>query len=174
MHGAGFCSQEPPNRRALDVGAGCGHFLHLLRGFFQFDVFGLEPSEWARRYASETFGIDNLRAESTPREANMPDNHFGLLILSHTLEHVPDALGLLKDVYRVGAPGAVFYGEVPDSDYFKDWHFPEHRWFFNEPSLDFHLRCAGFEVLRIFRGRALPWPEALPLLSWLARKPADD
>lgn len=171
MHGAQFQSLEPPNRRALDVGAGCGYFLHWLKGYFQFETWGLEPSEWGRRYARETFGLENITPETTPTEAKMDDDFFGLLILVQTLEHVPQPLELLKDIHRVGVPGAVFYGEVPDSDYLKDWHFPEHRWFFNEPSLDYHLRCAGFEVLKIFPGRALPWPEAVPFLSWLARKP---
>lgn len=171
LHGSGVMLQDPPNLRALDMGCGGGQFLKFISGYCGFEPWGIEPSEWGVRHCREEFGLPNIIQAMDPDEAGLPDNHFGFVSLIHTLEHVPDPIGTLKQLYRVAAPGASFFGEVPDSNYYGDWGHCEHRWFFNEPSLDFYLRSSGWEVQRIFAGRRLPWPEPVAFLSWYARKP---
>lgn len=171
LHGSGIMLQDPPNRRALDMGCGGGHFLKFLHGYCGFEPWGIEPSEWGVRHCREEFQLPNIVQAMDPDEAALPDDFFGFVSLIHTLEHVPDPIETLKKLHRVAAPGASFFGEVPDSDFYGDWGHWEHRWFFNEQSLDFHLRSSGWEVQRIFAGRTLPWPEPVAFLSWYATKP---
>ena len=81
------------------------------------------------------------------------ENSFDLILLSHVLEHLPDTARTLREIWRVGKPGASVVIQVPyfrSPDAFAD---PTHKHFFTIQSETF-IVAAGFEK----RGFWIGWP----------------
>jgi SAM-dependent methyltransferase len=97
-------------RSLVDVGCGDGVLLTLLarRGIGELR-HGFEISERAVRLAQGRAEIDRVERFDGER-LPVPDGAYGLGVLSHVLEHVPNPLTLLSEVAR--ACGAVVL-EVP-------------------------------------------------------------
>jgi len=95
----------PPGTSVVEVGCGKGDFLDLLSEGAHFDVLGFD----------ETYGGSNPRIQKrflTNNDRIKTD----LIILRHTLEHIPSPhqfLELLKNVFG----SAPIYIEVPDLDW---------------------------------------------------------
>ena len=99
---------------------------------------------WMNVDAVSLPGIDvvqDLRRRPWP----WPDGRFDEIVLQHVLEHLPDTIGVVEEIWRIAAPGARVIVRVPywnSSDFITD---PTHVKAFNEHSFDFfdpdHPRC---------------------------------
>jgi ubiquinone/menaquinone biosynthesis C-methylase UbiE len=65
-----------------------------------------------------------------------PDNEFDLIIASHIIEHVPDVMAFVTELYRIAKPGARIRIATPHYTN-PDWpNDPTHRNHFNSFSFD--------------------------------------
>jgi O-antigen biosynthesis protein len=62
------------------------------------------------------------------------DNSVGVILADDVLEHLPDKLQVIKEVYRVLAPGGYFLSRTPSTDGRGAFQDPTHVAFYNENS----------------------------------------
>jgi len=103
----GFSGRLPDKAGTLDIGTGDGVFLgELLKAGFT-GVEGVEPSE--SPVAAAKPDIKPLIHLGIFKPGEYPAAKYSLVTCFQTLEHVPDPLGIAKDVLRVLKPGGAFY-----------------------------------------------------------------
>jgi len=98
--------------RCLDIGCGPGFFLGNLKRYGNYELFGVEISEIAAKYAERNFGIKVFLGDI--ENANYPEKFFDIIILSHVLEHLPEPLKTLGKIRNFLKDDGIFYCEVPD------------------------------------------------------------
>lgn len=146
---------RPFKERGTVLGIGCatGFFLAHARNV-GWEVWEIETSEYAARYARESLGLKVLTG--TVSTVNLPERYFDVIMMSHVLEHFLDPLNALRQmrswlkhdgilVIRVPAMGsldAIVYGRN-----WEGWRIPYHLYHFSPRSLRAILRHAGFRVL---------------------------
>jgi 2-polyprenyl-3-methyl-5-hydroxy-6-metoxy-1,4-benzoquinol methylase len=146
-------------RRLVDIGCGPGTFLLVARRR-GWEVVGIEPTvEPARRAVA--LGLDVHQGDVSTFGDQRADR-FDVAVSFEVLEHVPQPVPILCDIYRVLEPGGHLLVSVPNLDdpYCLKVQIPSamppvHINFFNRTSLRSALITAGFEVLRF---KTLPIP----------------
>ncbi len=138
--------------RILD--AGCGSASHLVRiwkeGFR--NVLGIDPFlEEDIRYSSglvvKKAGLNDLSG----------DESYDLIMMNHSLEHIPDQHQTLGDIARLLKPNGRVLIRVPVASfawerYRENWVFiaaPEHIYLHTETSMKALAKAAGFEVEKV-------------------------
>jgi 2-polyprenyl-3-methyl-5-hydroxy-6-metoxy-1,4-benzoquinol methylase len=153
---------HPKRGRLLEIGCSMGFLLAKFRDD-GWDVEGIEPNRGFCEFIGEHHGI-----KASPiilEEEKRPANAFDAVVMLHVIEHVPNPLGTLKEIYRVMKPGGTLVLETPryDSLMFKLLRHRErsvscdgHIYFFTTNSLSALCRKAGFEVEAVnYVGRSL-------------------
>lgn len=175
----------PAAGKLLDVGAAAGFFVEQAR-LAGWEAEGVEPSEWASRYAREQLGVPV--ATGTLESARYPDATFDAVTMWEVIEHLPDPRGFLAEVARVVKPGGLFALSTPDAgslvarltgQRWLGWHkVPEHLYYFDRPSLSRLLTENGFSVvdaryvsLTVTWGFAFERLGALFGQAWLGKLP---
>ena len=162
--------RHAPGGRLLEVGCSTGFFLNAAR--LSFEVEGVEPSRWARKYAEEQLKL-TIAAPTLP-EARFPDGHFDVVALHDVIEHVPDPAGLMREVARVTKRGGIVYIVTPDCDSLSAgllgarwWGLrPAHIYYFSRRTLAELLQKTGLEVVEAGSfGRIFSWSYWLSRLS---------
>jgi 2-polyprenyl-3-methyl-5-hydroxy-6-metoxy-1,4-benzoquinol methylase len=100
-----------PEGAVLDVGCGAGSYLDLMRALGWSRTVGVDISQSAVESA-RGLGLEAYAGELA--DANFRDGEFDAVSLSHTLEHVGDPVGLLREVKRVTKPGGRVAIVVPN------------------------------------------------------------
>lgn len=151
----------PAPRRVLDVGCGTGDLVRSLADA-GWDAHGTEPSAEIAA-AGRALGLD---IEIKPARMYLHDwlaaghPRFGAVTLINVLEHVPDPIGLLRDIAGVLAPGGRLVLRVPN-DFNplqmaalralggEPWWVvsPDHLNYFDHASLRSVVERLGFEVV---------------------------
>jgi SAM-dependent methyltransferase len=101
-----FATITSDRHRYLDLGAGWSTWALVAQAMGQ-EAYIVENSE-ARRAAAEKIGIRAVEDLST-----FSDDHFSLVSMNQVLEHIPEPLDIVKEVYRVLAPGGGCAISVP-------------------------------------------------------------
>ena len=170
--------------RLLDVGSGLGDLLVAAksRGYA---VQGIEYSPSSVVRANARLGDDVVR-QGTIETAAPDDGSIDVCVLSDVIEHTRDPMAMLDRVWRILKPGGAIFVATPSLD---SWsaRLLRHRWmefkaehlfFFDSATLESALVRAGFEHVRIARGRKTLSTEyvlhhfkrfPVPLLSPLGR-----
>ncbi|BCA54236.1 putative SAM-dependent methyltransferase [Nitrospira sp. KM1] len=144
--------------RVLDVGCGAGGNLRTLeeQGW---RVAGIEISPVAAEHARAlvTGPIHTGTLETAPFSAGS----FDLVLMSHSLEHLPSPVDALGRVHRLLADGGLLIVVVPNEQSFEarlfgrwwfHWDPPRHFYHFNRRTLSDALAHAGFRVEKIRTG----------------------
>jgi SAM-dependent methyltransferase len=100
--------------RLLDVGCATGTFLAEMQRYGNWQVFGVEPNQWAARYAREQLKLDIFHGHLL--EANLADNQFDVVTLWDVLEHLHDPRQTLTEIWRILKPGGFLICSVPNLD----------------------------------------------------------
>jgi SAM-dependent methyltransferase len=141
--------------RLLEVGCATGIFLNAMRETGPWDVYGVDISEPAIRYARDVFGLNVFRGQL--EEARFPDNHFDVVVLWDVLEHLPNPKSALLEIRRVLADDGWLVFRVPNLDsldaklfgpYWAGLDAPRHFTVFSEATLRRLLDVTGFTLAR--------------------------
>jgi O-antigen biosynthesis protein len=79
----------------------------------------------------------------------LEDNSVGVLNASHILEHLPNPLSSMREIYRVLADGGWAFIEVPSTDGRGAWQDPTHISYWNENSFLYYTNSQFSKYLRI-------------------------
>ena len=148
-------------RTVLDVGCGTGDLLRSLE-MAGWDARGTEPAEAIAR-AGRAAGLQIATSGARPYLEEWHANRrpgFGAVTLMNVLEHVPDPVGLLRQILAVLAPGGALVVRVPnDFNPLQEavlrtlggerWWVvaPDHINYFDHGSLRALLERLGYEVV---------------------------
>jgi len=137
-----------PGVRVLDVGAGSGEVVYLLRAL-GCDASGVEPNEAYARYASETLGLPVTCGFY--QDAAVEPGSLDVVTMFHTVEHLEDPAGVMACAAGWLAPGGLLIVEIPNVEAVcQQPHQQFHRghlYHFNLSALSAMLRRMGFEVV---------------------------
>lgn len=97
-----------PETCVLEIGASAGAFLESVRPYVKSTV-GVEPDEAHREWARATLALDMV-----PALTQVGAQCFDLIVLFHTLEHMPDPVSFLRSLAGYLAPGGKMVIEVPN------------------------------------------------------------
>lgn len=100
---------SPPYR----LNVGCGR--NIQNGYLNLDAMPLP-------------GVDIVCNLETLREhpIDLPDASVEYFLLSHVIEHIRDSLGLMEELWRLAAPGAIAQIRVPHGASDDAWEDPTH------------------------------------------------
>jgi|GEM_PF-2559622 2-polyprenyl-3-methyl-5-hydroxy-6-metoxy-1,4-benzoquinol methylase len=98
--------------RVLDIGAGFGQILYLLKKEKNIEGVGLEPDPYSRAVAKEKMGIELLDATV---ETFCESDHglFDLIVMDQTFEHLLTPLQTLQALARMLTPEGIIFISVP-------------------------------------------------------------
>ncbi|SMF67151.1 class I SAM-dependent methyltransferase [Allosphingosinicella indica] len=135
----------PQSPRILEVGAGTGSNLEMLKGFGRVDA--IEPDDPARALASRRSGID-VMGGMLPDGVKLEDGAYDLIVLLDVLEHIPDDEGTLKALRSKLAPGGRLMVSVPASPWMWSAHdvAHHHQRRYTAAGLEKVFRAAGYRT----------------------------
>jgi len=99
---------------------GCGHLI---------------KEGWCNHDLVQLPGVDvvhDLRVFPWP----FPDGHFDEVYADNVLEHLPDTMATMEEVYRITKPGAKIFLGVPYWNSFEAWGDPTHEKLFSEEKFE--------------------------------------
>ncbi|HST22953.1 MAG TPA: class I SAM-dependent methyltransferase, partial [Blastocatellia bacterium] len=162
----------------LEVGCGSGMYLDLMKALGWKRVVGIDISHRAIEQARNELKLEAYCGEL--KDVCLDEESFDAVSLSHTLEHVPDPVGFLREVYRVMKPEARLAIVVPNIEslsarvFGQNWFHldaPRHMVNFTRSSLRIALERAGFQVESLKTNPRMGYKTALFSYS---RKASDD
>ena len=142
--------------RLLDIGCAAGFFLEAVKE--DYDVQGVEISEYSSRYAREQLG--HRVVTGTVFDAQYPDEYFDIVTMWDVLEHVQEPKQTLGEIQRILKPGGLLVISTGDISSINarmhkmQWALlapPWHLYFFSKKILcqkivDLGYRVVGFET----------------------------
>lgn len=153
---------HPQKGKVLEAGSGLGY---LLKSFKEdgWDAVGVDPWRELPPFTHRVQGFDTLPL--TLEQANLPDKSADIVILLHVIEHVPDPIATMTEIFRVLKPGGHLVMETPryDTAMFKLMGKRErslrqdgHIYFYTHDTLQKSYEKVGFsEVETRYVGRSL-------------------
>ncbi len=173
-----------PDDAVLDVGCGYGAFLAFLHGRAGCKLHGVDSDEGSIR--NNLCRHHGTLVVGELEDVAYPDDHFAFVSMMHSLEHVGDPVGTLRELARVLRPGGYALIEVPNfasllrSLFGRSWFpllVPQHLWHFELPSLRRALSLAGFQRVLVLRPAWCPaefMTSLAPLLGRSVGMPTPD
>ncbi|MFZ0773645.1 MAG: class I SAM-dependent methyltransferase [Candidatus Sulfotelmatobacter sp.] len=101
----------PAAPKLLDVGCALGFMLEEAKGA-GWNPVGVETSEFAARYAAQHTGCPVYAG--TLQKAALPSESFDVVTLMDVIEHVPEPVELIAEIYRILRPGGVLLIVTPN------------------------------------------------------------
>lgn len=147
---------KPEKGKILDVGCAAGFFLNVANR--EWEVAGVELSEYASSYAMDRFGLPVKNGAL--KDAAYPDKTFDVVTMWDFVEHLVDPIEDLKEVGRVLKDDGLLVMTIGDVESFlakisgKHWHLydPTQRLLFlSQKTVSDLLYKSGFKILKIER-----------------------
>jgi len=142
------------NNRLLDVGCGSGTLVSAAVQA-EWDAEGLEVS----RSSVELLKSQGLRVtHGDLLETNYPSDYFDVVTASEVVEHIPDPLPFVREIYRILRPGGLFWASTVNVRGInarligKHWSqvLPPIHWYLpSVKGMRIILRDAGFKSIKI-------------------------
>lgn len=147
--------------KMLDIGCFAGYFLELAKQK-GWDVYGIEPSNWARNVAKKrkvkiiSESIDN---------AKLSDKTYDVITMWDVIEHLPNPRQVLKKCYdslddkgiiALGTPNIeCLVAKIMGSNY--PYILRMHHLFYSPKTLSLMLDSVGFKTIKVYNyGRIYP------------------
>ncbi len=130
--------------KLLDIGCSIGFFLDEARKM-GWNVSGVEISKWAVKYAKEKLSLTVHHASL--EDAKLPDNHFDVVIMQDTIEHLLNPRETLLEIKRILKPGGIVYVNTPNIDSFVSRILQAKWWGINQFHLYYFSNCTLGKLL---------------------------
>jgi SAM-dependent methyltransferase len=142
---------NPKAHSLLDFGAGKGQFQAVAQRL-GWNGIGIETASERAAFAREKYGVTVMETFYTG--GKIENGNFDFITLNHVLEHLPDPLGLTKELLsqNLKTPGLV-YLEVPRADSWQakiagknwmHWDIPKHLTHWTAAQLERELFKIGY------------------------------
>ena len=162
----------------LDIGSATGALLGFLQSEGFSDLTASDPSPQAIATATRRYGVSGL-VGSLFNLCDMTHRRYGLIVLSHVLEHIREAKDALRACESLLDESGLIYIEVPDASRYSEYFIApyhdfntEHINHFTEISLENLVRAAGLEVVFVEPGECLCSPSDMyPVIRMIAQVP---
>lgn len=99
--------------RLLEIGSGLGHLVGQLEGGFE--TFGLDLNHWAVARSKSEAKRTQLQTASA-QELPYADASFGVVIIKHIVEHLPEPARALNEISRILEPNGILILATPNLD----------------------------------------------------------
>ena len=99
--------------RLLEIGSGLGHLVAQLED--SFETYGMDLNHWAVKESKSVVDETDLQTASA-EEIPFADGTFGIVIIKHIVEHLPDPEKAISEIGRVTAPGGTLILSTPNLD----------------------------------------------------------
>ncbi|MCC6429069.1 MAG: class I SAM-dependent methyltransferase [Phycisphaerales bacterium] len=141
--------------RLMDVGCGKGYFVKAAKDA-GLDAEGCDLSDSGVKYAIEKLGVKAHAGHIGALKQQLGLGSYGVATFWATIEHLPDPIGLMRDVHDILKPGGLFLLDTGIGDDWLDrlvpgnvqWYDPpQHLFVFSGPGLAKAVEKAGFRVL---------------------------
>jgi len=136
-----------PGLRVLDVGAGSGEVVYVLRAM-GYEASGFEPNEGYARFAAGTLGVP-VR-QGFWQAVAIPPESLGVVTMFHVVEHLESPFDVMRRARQWLKPEGLLLVEVPNVEAVcQQPHTQFHRghlYHFNLATLEMMARRAGFAV----------------------------
>jgi SAM-dependent methyltransferase len=151
VFGQGPLPNYRPGGRALDIGCGNGGWLLKLRTL----GWRVEGVEFSAQACQQARAAGLTVHQGSLVDAELPSEHFDVVRIWQTLEHVPDPAGVLREIARILKPGGQLLVGVPNAGgwlarawgpLWFDLDVPRHLWHFTAPELRALVEQAGMRV----------------------------
>lgn len=138
--------------RILDIGAGIGAFLHVMKEK-RWDITGIEPDPGAREQAKKLYGLSLNEAHSLQ---HLPDASFDAITLWHVLEHVHELHPYVERLKTLLKPDGKIFIAVPNYDskdadiyklYWAAYDVPRHLYHFTPKAMNTLMQEHGLKIL---------------------------
>lgn len=149
-------------KNVLEIGAGTGVFLNILKNNYKANVFGIEPSGKFAEIAKNKFGIDVfLGTLRSYLETHGTSRLFDLVVMDQVLEHLYNPIDALKKAASLLEKNGYLYIGVPNIANPKhprdEFFIGPHIYTFNPWTITLMLWRVGLKLVR------LQAPEASPM-----------
>jgi SAM-dependent methyltransferase len=138
-----------PDARVLDVGAGSGEVVYVLRAM-GYDASGFEPNEGYARFAAEALGVP-VRQGSWQTVDIAPES-WEVVTMFHVVEHLESPFDVMCRARQWLKPQGLLLVEVPNVEAVCQQPHTQfhhgHLYHFNLATLEMMNRRAGYEVIR--------------------------
>jgi 2-polyprenyl-3-methyl-5-hydroxy-6-metoxy-1,4-benzoquinol methylase len=167
----------------LDIGSSTGALMATMQDFYSSKNVGIEPNDVFRNFSEERFKISQEEAAKHDLEDkySMPLHYatleeykdrkkFGLITISHTLEHVLDPVALLTEAKKRSKKDGYLFVECPSlfAAQIQPLIFP-HFFVFTTTTLPVLIRDSGWTVVEIESfgnpAPAFPGPSTMMVLA---------
>lgn len=146
---------HPKKGHVVEVGSGLGF---LLKRFMDdgWEATGVDPWRELPTFTRRVQGFDTIPL--TLEQAQLPAESADVVILLHVIEHVPDPIATMREIWRVLKPGGHMVLETPRYDTFmfkmmgrreRSLRMDGHIYFFTDETLTKSADKAGFEMTDI-------------------------
>lgn len=164
--------------KLLDIGCATGTFLKAIGKRGDWDLYGIEISEYASNIARGHFGLNIFTG--LLEQAGFPDGYFDVVTLWDVLEHLHNPVGTLREIHRILKKDGLLVMRLPngaswDAKIFgRFWaglEAPRHLFIFTPSTLGRALSQTGFKPVRTdtFSGGYPTF--LLSLRFWLVDRP---
>jgi 2-polyprenyl-3-methyl-5-hydroxy-6-metoxy-1,4-benzoquinol methylase len=170
---------HPTRGKLVEVGSSCGFQLEAFRKE-GWEVLGVEPDRNAARQAIEKLGIPTIN--SVLEAAQLPAESADAVLMLHVIEHVPDPVGTLREIFRVLKQGGHLVLETPRYDTLmyrllgrreRSLSCNGHIFFFTTESLRKAYTLAGFKLEKLeYVGRSLTLDRLAYNIGVMTKSPA--
>ena len=147
-------SLQPNKGRILDIGAGTGDFLSVVKNN-GWETVGVEPSEKAKAIAIKK-GIAFSKQTS-----DLENHSFDVITMWHVLEHVPNLDQQIKELKRLLKPSGTLIIAVPNFKSFDALHYGKFWAAYDVPIHFWHFSKTA--IKKLFEKEEIKLSEVLPM-----------
>ena len=105
--------------RLMEIGSGLGHLVGQLED--SFETYGMDLNHWAVKESKSVIEKTALQTASA-EEIPFADGTFGVVIIKHIVEHLPNPEKAIAEIGRVTAPGGILILATPNlASLLKPW-----------------------------------------------------